>query len=89
MPKILIGHEYVLDTSVLMPAVNNYPEEMINENPDSTSDYQHIHDICFDVLLQLSSACIALDTDNIIKNEYEGLVFNTYPNDFPTKWYLE
>jgi len=87
MPKISKDHEYVLDTSVLLPAILNYAEGMSNENPHSTSDYQNIHDVCFEVLLQLANASIALDTDNIIKQEYERLVFNTYPNDFPTQWY--
>jgi hypothetical protein len=87
MPKISNNHEYVLDTSVLKAAVLNYSAEMKKENPGSMENYDVIHEICFVVLSELIRANIALDTQNIIKNEYESEVLDLYPTDYPAQWY--
>ena len=86
--KISNNHEYVLDTSVLMSSILNYAELMRKQSPDSEEDYDHIHEVCFIILSELNRASIALDTDKIIKGEYEEKVFGPFPNEFPSQWFV-
>lgn len=87
MVKISDNYEYVLDTSVLMSAVLNYAAEMKDQNPESNENYDIIHDVCFYILSELIRAKIAIDTSNMLKDEYEKKVFDKYPLDYPAQWY--
>jgi hypothetical protein len=87
MIRIINDLEYVLDTSVLMAGILNYAGAMKEGNPESTENYDSIHEVCFAVLLELVKSKIALDRNNIIKNEYEEEVLDRFPTDFPAQWY--
>jgi len=86
--KITSDYEYVVDTSIIRATTINYAHEMNRKNPQSEEDYHNIHKTCFELLLELYDAKIALDSGNRMKSEYDSIVFNEYPSDFPAQWFM-